>query len=328
MKKKIVSAVLALCMTLSLAACGDSDSSSKADESKAETTTSAAASEAEESKAEEASSAAESKAEESKADESKAEEPEAEAVKLEYWAEDSKVKQSIEEWVKEVTDPSSDKFIPVEDRIVVSDVDGTLIGELYPCYFDFCMFVHRALYDDTYNAPDDMIGQWEFEPSKTRKHKVKCITFNSTHASNIILQNLRHIKNQYFPTKNKRDNLNLTISKKDPLFGSRTNKYKKPLNAKSVADHWWKKNKKFRQWKITQIKQKMEQGELSSEDFDEEVEKIPKFHPHVCRKFFITTVSNHCGDFRVSALFEGHSDGPPNDKSYVKKSLEDICDIY
>ncbi len=156
MKKKIVSAVLALCMTLSLAACGDSDSSSKADESKAETTTSAAASEAEESKAEEASSAAESKAEESKADESKAEEPEAEAVKLEYWAEDSKVKQSIEEWVREVTDPSSDKFIPVEDRIVVSDVDGTLIGELYPCYFDFCMFVHRALYDDTYNAPDDM----------------------------------------------------------------------------------------------------------------------------------------------------------------------------
>ena len=91
---------------------------------------------------------------------------------------------------------------------------------------------------------------------------------------------------------------------------------------------WWKKNKKFRQWKITQIKQKIEQSELSSEDLDEEVEKIPKFHPHVCRKFFITTVSNHCGDVRVSALFEGHSDGSPNDKSYVKKSLEDIRDIY
>lgn len=208
----------------------------------------------------------------------------------------------------------------VGDAVSLTISDFMKATEQYHDYVDAEDFID--------NAPDDMIGQWEFEPSKTRKHKVKCITFNSTHASNLILQNLRHIKNQYFPTKNKRDNLNLTISKKDPLFGSRTNKYKKPLNAKSVADHWWKKNKKFRQWKITQIKQKIEQGELSSEDFDEEVEKIPKFHPHVCRKFFITTVSNHCGDVRVSALFEGHSDGLPNDKSYIKKSVEDIREIY
>ncbi|MBQ8133759.1 MAG: hypothetical protein IJ192_05070 [Clostridia bacterium] len=77
-------------------------------------------------------------------------------MELEYWTEGSEVAQSIKDYVKQVTDPKSDKFIPVEDRIVVSDLDGTLMGELYPAYFDYCMFVHRALYDDSYEALEDM----------------------------------------------------------------------------------------------------------------------------------------------------------------------------
>ena len=154
-----LAAVMAACfIALSTAACGDSDSSSKKDSSVAETTTAVSESKADETTT--TASAAESKAEESasEAEASKAEktEPEKEDVKLEYWAEDSKVAQSIRDWVAEVTDPNSEKFIPVEDRIVVSDVDGTLIGELYPAYFDYCQFVHRALYDDTYDAPKEM----------------------------------------------------------------------------------------------------------------------------------------------------------------------------
>ena len=173
-----------------------------------------------------------------------------------------------------------------------------------------------------------MIAQWVFEPQKTKKHHVKCITFNSAHTSNLILQNLRHIKNHYIPYKNGADGLNLSISKKDPLFGSRKDKYKSPPNGTSIASYWIEKNKKFREWKITQIKQQIENGEISEEDYDEAVSRIPHFHPHVCRKFFITTVSNNCGDIRVCALLEGHSDGLPNDKSYVKKSVKDIRDIY
>ena len=178
------------------------------------------------------------------------------------------------------------------------------------------------------NAPDDMIGTWEFIPSKTKKDKIKCITFNSAHTSNLILQNLRHIKNQYLPYKNKKDNVNLKISKKDALFGARNTAYKEPISAKSVADQWYKKNQKFKAWKISQIKQQIKNGELSEEDFDEAVEKIPKFHAHICRKFFITTVGNNCGDIRTCALLEGHSGGLPTDKSYVKKSVEDIKEIY
>ena len=181
------------------------------------------------------------------------------------------------------------------------------------------------------NAPDDMIGKWVFEPHKTQKDDVHCITFNTAHTSNLILQNLRHLKNHYIPIKNNKkndDEPKLKISKKDPLFGSRKFEYKKPLKSKSVSDHWGKKNKKFKAWKINQIKQQIENGELSVEDYDEAIAKIPRYHPHICRKFFCTTVSNNCGDIRVCALLEGHSDGLPNDPSYIKKNADDIKEIY
>ncbi|MCR5650388.1 MAG: haloacid dehalogenase-like hydrolase [Lachnospiraceae bacterium] len=77
-------------------------------------------------------------------------------AKLEFWSEDSKAAASIRDYVERVTDSSSDSFIPVEDRIAVFDMDGTIIGELYPSYFEYLMLIHRALHDDTYDAPDDM----------------------------------------------------------------------------------------------------------------------------------------------------------------------------
>ena len=208
----------------------------------------------------------------------------------------------------------------------VSDALSFTIGDFMSATSDYHDFVDVEDFID--NAPDDMIGTWVFEPQKTRKHHVKCVTFNSAHASNMILQNLRHIKNHYIPYKNRAEGLNLSISKKDPLFGSRKGKYKKPLSGRSVAAYWIEKNKKFQVWKINQIKQQIENGEISEEDYDEAVSKIPKLHPHICRKFFSTIVSNNCGDIRVCGLLEGHSAGLPNDKSYIKKSVEDIREIY
>ncbi len=75
---------------------------------------------------------------------------------LMYWAEDSAARQSIEEYVSEITDESSESFVPEEDRIVVFDFDGTLFGELFPTYFDRTLFLHRALHDDSYEAPEEI----------------------------------------------------------------------------------------------------------------------------------------------------------------------------
>ena len=80
----------------------------------------------------------------------------ASSAKLEYWSEDSVAAASIRDYVSRVTDSHSEAYIPVEDRIAVFDLDGTLMGELYPSYFEYMMFIHRALHDDTYDAPADM----------------------------------------------------------------------------------------------------------------------------------------------------------------------------
>ncbi len=65
---------------------------------------------------------------------------------------------ALQEYVQDVTNPSSRNFIKVEDRIVTFDMDGTFIGELYPTYFENNMLEYRALDDPTYKdtAPDDV----------------------------------------------------------------------------------------------------------------------------------------------------------------------------
>ncbi len=75
---------------------------------------------------------------------------------LSFWSENSKVAASITEYVEAATDPASEGYIPEEDRIAVFDLDGTIIGELYPSYFEYMMFIHRALYDDSYTPSAEM----------------------------------------------------------------------------------------------------------------------------------------------------------------------------
>ncbi|MBQ9721634.1 MAG: transporter substrate-binding domain-containing protein, partial [Oscillospiraceae bacterium] len=48
------------------------------------------------------------------------------------------------------TDESSDGYIPVEDRIAVFDLDGTLFCETDPNYFDYTLLKYRVLEDPTY----------------------------------------------------------------------------------------------------------------------------------------------------------------------------------
>ena len=72
------------------------------------------------------------------------------------WTEDSAVADSIIAYVKSVTDESSDSYVAPAERIAIFDFDGTLYGERYPTYFDTCLFIHRALHDETFTAPDDI----------------------------------------------------------------------------------------------------------------------------------------------------------------------------
>ena len=66
---------------------------------------------------------------------------------LTYWADGSAAAESLKEYVEDVTDPGSKDFIPIEDRIAVFDMDGTLTCETFYTYYDTMMFINFCLED-------------------------------------------------------------------------------------------------------------------------------------------------------------------------------------
>lgn len=80
------------------------------------------------------------------------------AASIENWTEDSPAMKSIMEFVDEVTDEKSDKFVPAEKRIAVFDSDGTLYGELFPTYVDQCLMIYRLTKDETYKGNEEDVA--------------------------------------------------------------------------------------------------------------------------------------------------------------------------
>ncbi|MCR5451514.1 MAG: haloacid dehalogenase-like hydrolase [Lachnospiraceae bacterium] len=64
------------------------------------------------------------------------------------WNNNSATVKKLKTYIKKITD-SSDKtnFIPKKDRIAVFDLDGTLLCETYPTFYERLMFINYALYD-------------------------------------------------------------------------------------------------------------------------------------------------------------------------------------
>ena len=75
---------------------------------------------------------------------------------LSSWNDDAPAVNELTTYMADITDKNSENFIPVEDRIAVFDLDGTLYCEKQPIYAIWLTFVKRALNDPNYQAPDDV----------------------------------------------------------------------------------------------------------------------------------------------------------------------------
>ena len=84
---------------------------------------------------------------------------------LALWNDDAKAKQELISYMKDITDENSKDFIPVENRIAVFDIDGTLFCETDPVYFDHMLFMHRVLED-----PNHQASEFELEVAKKVQH--------------------------------------------------------------------------------------------------------------------------------------------------------------
>ncbi len=69
---------------------------------------------------------------------------------LSLWTESAPLKTQLTDYMKEITDENSTSFIPVENRIAVFDMDGTLCCETDPGYFDHKLLYHRVMEDPDY----------------------------------------------------------------------------------------------------------------------------------------------------------------------------------
>lgn len=76
--------------------------------------------------------------------------PNAQANALSLWTDNAVAKKKLTEYMSAVTDENSADFIPVENRIAVFDLDGTLFCETDPNYFDYTMLLYRVTEDPDY----------------------------------------------------------------------------------------------------------------------------------------------------------------------------------
>ncbi|MCR5041017.1 MAG: haloacid dehalogenase-like hydrolase [Clostridia bacterium] len=69
---------------------------------------------------------------------------------LSLWTDDAAAKTALTEYIDAVTFSNGEDFIPVEDRIAVFDLDGTLYCETDPNYFDYTLLLYRVTEDPDY----------------------------------------------------------------------------------------------------------------------------------------------------------------------------------
>lgn len=75
--------------------------------------------------------------------------------RFQYWNQDSPALKELKAFVAAVTDPNCKGYVPPQDRVATFDVDGTLMCETAPYYFNWMLFFHRYLHDSTFAPPEE-----------------------------------------------------------------------------------------------------------------------------------------------------------------------------
>ena len=82
---------------------------------------------------------------------------EASEAPFSLWNAEAASLKALTDYVEAVTDEASPEYIPPESRIATFDMDGTLMGELFPTYLEVVLLVERILRDPTYQPDAEML---------------------------------------------------------------------------------------------------------------------------------------------------------------------------
>lgn len=208
--------------------------------------------------------------------------------------------------------------------IRVNDVLNFTINDFMEATYEYH---HCTEVDDFLNkAPQDMIGYWEFNPTKTIKYNVKCQTCNSPESSNYLLEYLRW-KKQSIKKYNKKHHTDKYLHKKTKLFTPIKNNNPQ-YTYRGIFTIFLFMNQKLNNLIKIRLHEDYENKKISHETLDEELNNIPQFKPHAMRRYFSSVLANNGVNTRLAYRMEGHTDEKSTDKSYIKLSKETIIDAY
>ncbi len=71
------------------------------------------------------------------------------------WNPDSASLKELVDFVESTTDESGAGYLEPADRIATFDMDGTIVCEKAPVYFDYCLTMYRVLDDPTFKATEE-----------------------------------------------------------------------------------------------------------------------------------------------------------------------------
>ena len=74
------------------------------------------------------------------------------------WVNGAEPVAALKEYVEDVTNEKSENFIPVEHRIAVFDLDGTLYCETFPIYGEWLLFADYVLNTPDYEASEEIMA--------------------------------------------------------------------------------------------------------------------------------------------------------------------------
>lgn len=170
-------------------------------------------------------------------------------------------------------------------------------------------------------APENMMGFWEFIPNKTKKSGLVCRVCNSPESSNYILESLK-TRIKAIEKINKRNGTSLKLEGTDALFASRQSNYKGSCTRGAVQFSFYDKNSSFIKEKRRVLDNKLQDRKILRNEYMRELENIPNFHPHALRHFFISTVRSYLPNRDISLIMEAHVSPISTDENYVGSSEE------
>lgn len=106
------------------------------------------------------------------------------------WDPESESLNQLVEFVTACADESSPEYLEPADRIATFDMDGTILCEKAPVYFDYCLTMHRVLDDPSYPATEEELDSMQqvrdhaysegetFHPEGPTKHDLIASAFS------------------------------------------------------------------------------------------------------------------------------------------------------